>query len=112
MYGLSTEIDLAFLVGHTLREVHPGAYQVRMVFDRDLEIAIECECRVDGAMRSLEDLAAALSPFVGRSVKEAEHRGNGSLHLTFELGGALTLLDGNEQFESYNISWNGGSIVV
>lgn len=112
MYGLSTEIDLAFLVGHTLHEVHPGAYQVRMVFDRDLEIAIECECRVDGAMRSLDELAAALSPFVGRSVQQAEHRGNGSLQLAFELSGVLTLLDGNGQFESYNITWSGGSIVV
>lgn len=112
MFGLSPEIDLAFLVGRSVREVHADAYQVRIVFDEGLEIAIECECEVDGAVLSLEDLGPALSSFVGRSVQKAEHRGSGSVLLTFDLGRSLALLDANEQYESYNITWKGGSIVV
>ncbi|NVB41873.1 hypothetical protein G6O69_28835 [Pseudenhygromyxa sp. WMMC2535] len=112
MHGLSIDTDLAFLVGRNLQAIAGDDYQMRLVFDEGVEITLECDCEIDGTRTPLPAQAQALSPFVGCSIRSHEHGGDGSVRLVFDRLGELTLLDANKEFESYNISWKGGTIVV
>lgn len=112
MHRLSTDTDLSFLVGRTFQEIAGDNYQVRLVFDEGVEIALECECEVDGVRTPLGAQEQVLSPFVGRSIRDFEHCGDGRVRLSFDPLGVLTLLDSGKEFESYNITWKGGTIVV
>jgi hypothetical protein len=112
VHGLSIDTDLNFLIGRTLEEVGGDDYQLSLVFNDDVRIATECDCDVNGAQLPLSEVAPALSPFVGHAIRTWEHAGHGGVRLFFDDGGVLTLLDANEDAESYNITWPGGTIVV
>jgi len=112
MYGLSQDIDLTFLKGRTLEEVVGDEYQVRIIFDDHVKISLECDCEVNGAVLPLDSVSDALATMVGRVVKSSEHTGQGGVRITFTSGGEVVFLDGNHEYESYNITWKSGTIVV
>lgn len=112
MHGLSTDVDLTFLNGRTLTSVHGDEYQVRLVFDDDVEASLECDCQVNGVLAPIGEVSDALASLVGKRVLAATHAGNGGVRLAFGPEDEVVLLDSSEEYESYTITSKSGTIVV
>jgi len=112
MHGLSQDIDLTFLEGRTLKEVVGNEHQVRIIFDDHVEISLECDCEVDGTILPLSKIPEALATMVGKEVEYSDYTRQGGVRITFASGMEVVFLDGNEEYESYNITWESGTIVV
>ena len=112
MCRLSQDVDLTFLEGRTLKEIVGDEYQVRIIFDDQVEISLECDCEVNGTVFPLAKASDALVTMVGRKVKSSNHTGQGGVRIAFTSGGEVVFLDGNQEYESYNITWRSGTIVV
>lgn len=120
MYGLKKEIDLSFLKGRELGQVAIGLYHVRFGFDEDVAISVEAEFRyfdrqTDWTWRPEQgsaSVAARTLALLGASIQAFESSVDGTLALTFSNGDRLTILDSSKEFESYDITRPGHTIVV
>ena len=119
MYGLDTTIDLSFLIGRESVQIAIGQYQVIFAFDEDLRISVESEFRLvspGGEVSTWQPCApqsaAATLRLIGRKVEKVSGQKDGTLTLTFSGGDVLTILDSSKEYESYDISCPGRTIVV
>jgi hypothetical protein len=120
MYGLNKEIDLSFLTRRELIQVAIGSFQVQFHFDEDVGISVEAEFRYfDGQQEwvwrqepNSAQAAAWTVAMLGASITSFESRDNGTLALTFSNGHRLTILDSSREYESYNITRPGQTIIV
>jgi|ERR1035441_1639115 hypothetical protein len=120
MYGLRNDIDLNFLIGRIVEQVAIGVYEVIFAFDEDVRITVYQEFHYfDGqaewiwrpeAGSSL--LAARTLALLGYSVEDIERDANGMLALTFANKSRLTIMDSSKEYESYDITRPGETIVV
>lgn len=111
MYGLSSEIDLGFLVGREVLQVVVGAFQVIVHFDSDVSLSIEGDCQVSGStFGSGIDAGRQLLGLIGKSVTAASAINERHLELKFE-DEVLRVLD-DERGESFTITSPGNTIVV
>ena len=120
MYGLKREIDLSFLNGRELIQVAIGLCHISFRFDEDVAISVEGGFNYfDGqaewiwklepgspqiASRTVALLGATIESFVGHE--------DGTLRLDFSNGHRLTVLDNSKEYESYDITRPGHTIVV
>ena len=119
MYGLDMTIDLSFLIGREAIHIAIGQYQVIFAFDESVSISVESEFRLISPKgdvstwqgRAPETAAAALR-LVGAKVEKISGQKDGTLTLTFSGGDILTILDSSKEYESYDISCPGRTIVV
>src|SRR5215467_341702 len=120
MYGLKKEIDLSFLTGRELIQVAIGSFQVQFHFDEDVTISVEAEFRYfDGQNEwiwrqepSSPQVAARTAAILGASIISIESNENGTLALTFSNGQRITILDAFKEYESYDITRPGETIIV
>ena len=120
MYGLRKEIDLSFLTGRELIQIAIGSFQVQFHFDEDVTVSVEAEfCYFDGQDEwiwqqepSSPQIAARTVAMLGASITSFETNENGTLALTLSNGHRLTILDSFKEYESYDITRPGQTIIV
>jgi hypothetical protein len=120
MYGLKKEIDLSFLTGRELIQVAIGLYHVRFGFDDDVAVSVEAEFRYfDGRDEwiwrqepSSPQIASRTPVLSGATITSFESNENGTLVRMFSNGHRLTILDSYKEYESYDITRPGQTIIV
>lgn len=113
MYGLDEKIDLSFLANRKILRIQCGDFQTQLHFDGDIIISIEGAVSMDGKLYvDTKSVNLALSGLSGNIVLRVVNTGNGDLLLQFIDNKFLTIHDSKESYESYSISWPGGTIVV
>jgi hypothetical protein len=120
MHGLAKDIDLAFLNGREVGQVAIGVYQIQFGFDEDVRISVDGGFfYFDGQNDSVwkpepgfEQIAARTVALLGATVETFEAREDGTLTLNFSNGHRLIIPDSSKEFESYDITRPGETIVV
>jgi len=120
MHGLKKETDLSFLAGRELIQVAIGSFQVQFHFDGDVAVSVEAEFRYFDGQRewiwrqepSSPQVASRTVAMLGASVTSFESTENGTLALTFSNGHRLTMVDSFKEYESYDITRPGQTIIV
>jgi hypothetical protein len=120
MHGLKKDIDLSFLNGRELIQLGIGLYQTIFKFDEDVAISVEGEFRYfDGQDEWIwrpepgsSLLAARTAVLLGATIESFESDANGTLALTFSNRRRLTIMDSSKEYESYDITRPGQTIVV
>jgi hypothetical protein len=120
MYGLKKEIDLNFLNGRELIQVAIGLYRISFRFDEDVAISVEGEFTYfDGQAEwtwkseaGAMQIASRTVSLLGATILSFEGHENGTLSLVFSNGQRLTILDSSKEYQSYDITWPGVTIVV
>ncbi len=120
MYGLKKEIDLSFLNGRELIQVAIGLYHTSFRFDEDVAISVEAEFSYFNGQAEwiwkpepgAAQIAARTVSLLGATIQTFEGQGNGTLSLVFSNGQRLTILDSSKEYESYDITRPGQTIVV
>jgi hypothetical protein len=118
MYGLAENTDLSFLKGKQLLQVCIGCNEVILHFDRDLSINAQTDIghssgKVLSAVYKTPIAAApVLVRFLHESVVNASVVLPGTLILEFSNGEGLEIHDASSQYESYQINYDGKTIVV
>jgi hypothetical protein len=120
MHGLKKEIDLSFFNGRELIQVAIGLYQTIFTFDEDLVISVEGEFNYfDGLDEWIwkpelggAQIATRTVALLGATIKSFEGQEDGTLSLVFSNGQRLTILDSSKEYQSYDITRPGSTIVV
>jgi hypothetical protein len=120
MYGLRKDIDLSFLTGRQLQRVAIGEFQITFSFDGEVRISVYGQCRYfDGQKEWIWEpepgsarIAARTVSLLGTTIQNFEGQENGTLSLAFSNGERLTILDSTKDYESYDITRPGETIVV
>jgi hypothetical protein len=118
MYGLNRSIDLSFLRNRELIQVAIGLHQVIFAFDDDVTISVEGQFEHVSPMGSTEwrpgasELAANAVKLLGATVKSVVGQENGTLELAFSNGNCLIVRDVSSDYESYQITRRGQTIIV
>jgi len=120
MYGLKKEIDLSFLTGRELIQLAIGVYQVQFGFDEDVRISVESEFRYfDGQAEwtwrpepGSSSIAARAVALLGATIESFGSNIDGTLTLAFSNQHRLTILDSSKEYESYDITRPGHTIIV
>jgi hypothetical protein len=120
MYGLKKEIDLSFLTGRELIQLAIGVYQIQFSFDEGVRISVESEFRYfDGQAEwtwrpepGSYSIAARAGALLGATIDSFGSHIDGTLTLAFSNQHCLTLLDSSQEYESYEITRPGQTIIV
>ena len=120
MYGLKKEIDLSFLNGRELIQIAIGLYHVSFRFDEEVAISVEAEfCHFDGQTErtwkpepDAVQIASRTVSLLGAKVERVEAHEDGTLRLHFSNAQRLTINDNSKEYESYDITRPGHTIVV
>jgi hypothetical protein len=120
MYGLKKEIDLSFLTGRELIQLSIGVYQVQFGFDEDVRISVESEFRYfDGQAEWIwrpepgsSSIAARAVALLAATIESFGSNIDGTLTLAFSNQHRLTILDSSKEYESYDITRPGQTIIV
>jgi hypothetical protein len=120
MYGLRKDIDLGFLRDREVIQVAIGVYQIQFGFDEDVRISVEGQfAYFDGQEewvwkpeQGAAQIAARTVALLGATIQSFEGQENGTLTLMFSNGQRLTIVDNSKEYESYDITRPGKTIVV
>ena len=108
MYGLSKDTDFTFLLRKRLERLVVSPYQAQLHFGSDIKISIEGACELDQQFISFEQLKA----LIGSSVFGVTVQNKGVMNIVFDNGRRLSILDSNEEYESYQITAPNIHIIV
>jgi Family of unknown function (DUF6188) len=120
MYGLRKDIDLSFLNGRQVEQVAIGVYQIQFGFDEDVRISTYMQFNYfDGRKEWIwkpepgaVQIAARAVALLGATIESFQRHEDGTLKLIFSNGRRLTILDSSKEYESYDITRPGSTIVV
>ena|SRR3989442_9143447 len=120
MYGLSKGLDLNFLNGRQVEQIAIGLYQIIFGFDEDVRISAYSQFSYfDGQEEWIwkpepgaAQIAARTVSLLGATIQNFEGQENGTLSLVFSNGQRLTIPDSSKEYESYDITRPGETIVV
>jgi hypothetical protein len=119
MYGIDKSISFNFLVGKELLQLCIGLYQLILNFTDQLVISAECVIRLknpDGSVVEIScdspELSGSLTCLLGRAIEAVQTEVNGELNLSFSGGFQLSIVDSNEDEESFTITMDEHEIVV
>ena len=118
MNGLSADIDLSFLIGREVVQVSIGVAQIIFHFDDCVDISVESEFKIrrQGTLSAWEvgkpNTACDALSLIGCKTDGVEGRLDGTLTMNFTGGISLIILDTNKEYESYQITKVGATIVV
>jgi len=120
MYGLRNDIDLSFLNARELIQVAIGVYQIQFGFDEDVIIYVESQFNYFDGQEEWTwkpepggaQIAARTVFLLSATIQNFDRQENGTIILTFSNGGRLTILDSSREYESYQITRPGQTIVV
>jgi Family of unknown function (DUF6188) len=120
MYGLKKDINLSFLNGREVIQVAIGVYQIQFGFDEDVTIYVHSQFGYfdgqdewiwkpePGAAR----IAARTIALLGARIESFQGNEDGTLKIIFSNGQRLTIFDNSKEYESYDITRPGETIVV
>jgi hypothetical protein len=111
MYGVPTNLDLAFLHNGELIQVCIGQYQLQFHFHPVGSISVEggwelldkTGQRIDGHCEQPERPPYQLHRLLGHKIVESEVSAPDWFALTFEGGLVLRVFDDSQQYESFSI---------
>jgi uncharacterized protein DUF6188 len=107
MYGLPENFDASVFVGRRLEQVSFTANTLRLLFDEEVAITLEASFihRQQGREKkeAVPPQSSELMKLLGRTVRRAEGRRDGTLTLEFDEGEAIVCLDDSPQYESFHI---------
>lgn len=121
MYHLPKNFDGAFLVGRRLQMVCFAAFQVYLHFDDEIMITVEyaysyrsndTQIGTEAMITILPISQSNLMQLLEKAVSKVQRIDGDSLTMLFENGDALTLCNGPENFESYQIKYGDQNIIV
>ena len=119
MHGLHPNIDLSFLCQRELIQVAIGIHDVIFAFERDVTIGVQGHFKyvskdvsVDWKPPGAQRAAAETVRLLGAVVNGVHGSEDGTLELTFSNGDRLTITDANKEYESYQVTRPGETIVV
>ena len=120
MYGLRNDVDLSFLNARELIQVAIGAYQIQFGFDEDVMIYVESQFSYFDGQEEWTwkpepggaHVAARTVSLLSATIQNFDRQENGTIILKFSNGGRLTILDSSREYESYQITRPGETIVV
>jgi hypothetical protein len=119
MYGIDKTISFNFLIGKELLQLCIGLYQLILNFTDQLIISAECNLRLeypDGSVIEVScdspELAGRLTCLLGRTIETIKTDVNGELNLVFFGGFQLSIIDSNEDEESFIITMGNHEMVV
>jgi hypothetical protein len=120
MYGLNKDINLSFLNRREVLQVAIGVYQIIFGLDEEVKISVQAQFTYfDGKTESVwkpepgsAQIAARTVALLGTTIEKFESHENGTLALMFSNGHRLTVLDSSREYESYDITRPGQTIVV
>jgi hypothetical protein len=120
VYGLRSDIDLSFLTGRELGQVAIGLYQVQFGFDEDVTISVEGQFSYfDGQgesvwtpSRDAVNVASKTVALLGATIESFKAQLDGTLILYFSNAHRLILADSSKEYESYDITRPGQTIIV
>jgi len=117
MYGLDANQTFEFLEGGRLVQLCVGENELIFRFEGDVTLVVESDLRLhDGekdhlCSSSVEAARAALG-LVGDRIKSAHSLPPGTLRLEFDSARWIEIYDSSSEFESYQLTWQHGAIVV
>ena len=120
MYGLKRDIDLSFLNGREVVQVAIGIHQIQFGFDEDVMIYVESQFTYFAGEEECiwkpepgaAQIASRTVSLLGAKIQSFEGQENGTLTLVFSNGHRLTIPDSSKEYESYQITRPGVTIVV
>ncbi|SRR5882724_5752541 len=118
MYGLDPDIDLSFLKNREVIQVAVGLYQIVFAFDGEITVSVEGRCERRSSSFSTVWIpdpfgdAAGMLSLLGQTVVEVQRHGRDVLELIFASGDHLLVFDDCKEYESYQITRPGETIVV
>ena len=119
MYSLDKSVDFRFLVGKELLQLCIGLYQLILNFNDHVAITAECIIyltKIDGSIIEISsddpELSKNLTCLLGSTVESVATEHSGELTLIFHEGYRLTILDSNEDEESFTITTSGQEVIV
>ncbi len=118
MHGLNKNVDLTFLSNREVIQVAIGKYQVIFAFDEEVNISVEGMFDYsEGATASRwlpgsSQAATSAIGLLGARIESVRAQEDGTLELVFSNGAHLVLRDVNSEYESYQSTRRGETIVV
>lgn len=119
MYGIDKAVNFKFLIGKELLQLCIGLYQLILNFTDQLVISAECVFRLeypDGSVIEIScdspEHTGHLACLLGRTIETIQTEVNGELNLVFSDGFQLSIIDSNEDEESFTITMGDHEIVV
>ena len=120
MYGLKRDIDLSFLNGRDVVQVAIGVYEIIFGFDEDVRITAYSQFSYFAGQEEwiwkpepgAAQIASRTVSLLGAKIQSFEGQENGTLTLVFSNGHRLTIPDSSKEYESYQITRPGVTIVV
>jgi len=117
MNGLPSGIDLSFFHKKTLLQVCIGANDLILNFDEFVKITITSHIGwteswgTHDTYESFRNSASVIVNLLGKKITSVTGDDKGTLSLTFDGGGCLSVYDDSKQYESYVIK-NGDKLIV
>jgi hypothetical protein len=113
MHGLDPTVSVAFLLGRKIEQICIGTFQSQIQLDEDVVISVEGALTLDNHHydEPLSSVSALVS-LLGTRIIEAKNPGTGDLELRMASGSLLIVHDSKRGYESYSVTWKGGTLVV
>jgi hypothetical protein len=120
MYELKQDVGLDFLIDRELIQLRLGLHQVVFIFDEDVSISVEGEFMYfDGQKEwrwrpepGSHLVAAHAVALLGTKVEHVEKGANNSFEITLANGRRLEIFAPSQEYECYNITRPGQTIIV
>lgn len=119
MHGIDKKISYDFLIGKEVLQLCLGLYQLIFNFSDQLVISTECSLSLkllDGTLIEVSsgnpESAGKLTCLLGRTIENVNTEIDGVLSLLFSGGLQLSIIDSNEDVESFTIAMKDYEIVV
>ncbi len=119
MYGLDKSVNLNFIIGAELIQVSIGLNEVILNYSNELNFILYSKFKIIDPMGKAIEVSSNeprfsknLVDFLGKNVNKVINFGTGDIQLFFSNDFQLILLDSNDSFESYEISWKDKHIIV
>jgi len=118
MYDLPKKMSFEFLEGRELELICFGPYAVTLHFGDHIQIQIEGafehagKHKADGELYSFPIHGSHLMRLLTQQVTAADAKRDGTLAIEFSNGDRLTIQGNVSPYESYNVRYPGGVVVV
>jgi hypothetical protein len=118
MYGLDPEIDISFLIAREMIQVAIGLHQIIFAFDENVTLSVEGKFEYRSSSGSsvwtpgASSAAASTVALLGKKITDVHRHDRSLLELLFSSGDRLLVFDVSKEYESYQITRPGETIVV
>jgi hypothetical protein len=116
MHGLPKDFDLSVFIGKVFEQICFTENTVSFFFGDNISITVESKYSYGKANKMVVETIPATSSscmnFLGKTVKGATPKSDGTMNLVFEDDSKLTFVDDSKQYESYRIRIGDTEIII